>query len=443
MIYTIAEITATIMDCIILFAFLIYSLSFKSLRRFTKITVTASFFAVMLLNIVILNYHFVLEGAFIALYFAILFVFSKWALQGEWWHQLVLVLIGLGGIFVTNTALIIASSIILKEDYADIILMRNPARIFLLFLSKLILTSLLLPISSFVRKKKLPLQLTQSIAMIACLLITIIAGTIIEKMILDHTVQILYANIIMICLAVIDLLLFYVMIQFSAHNQAAMDKIALQTRLIDEEKQLQETLRWSKSVRSLRHDLNNHLLSVRQYITTGDVQKALSYIDKIAGSLPDIPNITDTNDHTLNAILDLKHMVCNQEGIVLKCYLPESMPDYDDVALNTVLGNLMDNAIEAERNETEKEIRIAIEIEGDYLHITVQNRIHEPILVNGKLPETSKKDKQNHGLGLFSVTETVTQNDGVINFFEKDGWLIIDVLMLYEKVTSSLISGKK
>ena len=443
MIYTIAEITATVMDCIILFAFLIYSLSYKPVIHFTKIAVTASFFIVMLLNIAILNYHFVLEGVFIALYFAVLFTFSKLVLQGKWWHQLVLVLIGLGAIFVTNTALIIASSIILKEDYTDIILMRNPARIFLLFLSKLILTSFLLPISNFVRKKKFPLQLTQSIAMIACLMVTIIAGTLIEKMILDHMVPILYANIIMICLAIIDLLLFYLLIQFSAHNQAAMDKIALQTRLNDEEKQLQETLRWSKSVRSLRHDLNNHLLSVRLYISSGDSQKALSYIDKIAGSLPDIPNITDTNDHTLNAILDLKRMVCNQEGIELKCYLPDSMPEYDNVALNTVLGNLMDNAIEAERNETEKEIRISVEIEGDYLHITVQNRIHAPVLVDGKLPETSKNDKQNHGLGLFSVTETVTQNDGVINFFEKDGWLIVDVLMLCEKETSPLTTMKR
>ena len=442
MIYSIAEITATIMDCIILFVFLIYTLSYKPFPLLSRIAITACFFFIMLLNIAILNYHFVLEGAFSILYFIVLFVFSRFVLQGKWLHQLVLILLGFGSLFVTNTAMLIASSVILKEDYSNIILMRNPARVFLLFLSKLTFVSILLPISNYIRKKKLPLQLTQSFAMIISLLVTIVVGTLIEKMLLNQLIPVIYANIMMISLAIIDILLFYILIQFSAHNQAAMDKIALQTRLNDEEKQLQETLRWSKSVRSLRHDLNNHLLSVRLYISSGDSQKALSYIDKIAGSLPDIPNITDTNDHTLNAILDLKRMVCNQEGIELKCYLPDSMPEYDNVALNTVLGNLMDNAIEAERNETEKEIRISVEIEGDYLHITVQNRIHAPVLVDGKLPETSKNDKQNHGLGLFSVTETVTQNDGVINFFEKDGWLIVDVLMLCKKETSPLTTMK-
>lgn len=442
MIYTIAEIIATVMDCIILFVFLIYTLSYKPFPLLSRIAITACFFLIMLLNIAILNYHFVLEGAFSILYFIVLFGFSRFVLQGKWLHQLVLILLGFGSLFVTNTAMLIASSVILKEDYSNIILMRNPARVFLLFLSKLTFVSILLPISNYIKKKKLPLQLTQSFAMIISLLVTIVVGTLIEKMILNQLIPVIYANIMMISLAIIDILLFYILIQFSAHNQAAMDKIALQTRLNDEEKQLQETLRWSKSVRSLRHDLNNHLLSVRQYISSGDSQKALSYIDKIAGSLPDIPNITDTNDHTLNAILDLKRMVCNQEGIALKCYLPDSMPEYDDVALNTVLGNLMDNAIEAERNEAEKEIRISVEIEGDYLHITVQNRIHASVLVDGKLPETSKKDKQNHGLGLFSVTETVTQNDGVINFFEKDGWLIVDVLMLCEKTTSPFTTMK-
>ena len=90
----------------------------------------------------------------------------------------------------------------------------------------------------------------------------------------------------------------------------------------------------------------------------------------------------------------------------------------------------MDNAIEAEKNEPQKEIRLSLESKGAYLHITVQNRIKVPVLVDGKLPNTTKRDKRNHGLGMYSVMETVTQNNVAINIYEKDGWLIVDVLML-------------
>lgn len=66
-----------------------------------------------------------------------------------------------------------------------------------------------------------------------------------------------------------------------------------------------------------------------------------------------------------------------------------------------------------------------ITAKGDYLHITVQNRIQTPVLVDGKLPDTSKRDKRNHGLGMYSVMQTITHNNGTISIYEKDGWFII------------------
>ena len=224
-IYTIAEIIATVMDCIILFVFLIYTLSYKPFPLLSRIAITACFFLIMLLNIAILNYHFVLEGAFSILYFIVLFGFSRFVLQGKWLHQLVLILLGFGSLFVTNTAMLIASSVILKEDYSNIILMRNPARVFLLFLSKLTFVSILLPISNYIKKKKLPLQLTQSFAMIISLLVTIVVGTLIEKMILNQLIPVIYANIMMISLAIIDILLFYILIQFSPKANDCSDHV--------------------------------------------------------------------------------------------------------------------------------------------------------------------------------------------------------------------------
>ena len=126
----------------------------------------------------------------------------------------------------------------------------------------------------------------------------------------------------------------------------------------------------------------------------------------------------------------MKRIICQKEQISLKCYIQKNLEPFDDAAFSTVFGNIMDNAIEAEKTEPNKEIRLSLESKGAYLHITVQNRIHASVLVDGRLPETSKKDKRNHGLGMYSVTETIMKNDGAINIFEQDGWLVVDVLML-------------
>ncbi len=433
MIYTICEYSATVIDCVILFWFLICSLSFKNIYTPLKVAFTILFSALMIVNIALLNYFFTLEGVFTIIYLTILFGFSRAVLQGKWWYQLVLALVGLAAIFLTNAIITILSSLILNEEYSDLLIMRNPARIILLFFSKIVLLCMLIPIANLIQKMKITLHVFQSFIAITALIISLIAGITIEKMILENLLPTLYATIIMVSLATINVLLFFITAQFSAQNHAALNQVALQTRLNDEEKKLQESVQWSKSIRTLRHDLNNHLISISQYIKSGENQKALEYIEKISGNLPDIPTYTDTNNSTLNAILDLKRMICLKENISLKCYIQKDLTDFDDAAFSTVFGNLMDNAIEAEKAEPQKEIRLSLESTGDYLHITVQNRIHKPILLNGQLPHTSKKDKRNHGLGMYSITETVAQNNGAINIYEKDGWFIVDILMLCGK----------
>ena len=430
MIYSIAEFIATLADCAILSCFLIFALSFKNIPTVLKILFTSLFSAVMVLNIVILNYHYTLEGVFTIIYLIVLLSFSMIALQGKWWRQLVLSLVGLATIFLTNAVITVLSSLILQAEYDDLLLMRNPTRIFLLFLSKLCLICILIPAASIIKKKKITLHLMQSAVSIMALTASIIAGITIEKMILENLLPSKYATIIMGSLIIINLLLIVILAQFTIQNQAQLNQVALQTRLNDDEKKLKESVEWSNSVRTLKHDLSNHMISISQYIKSGEDSKALEYIEKICGNLPDAPAYTDTNNPTLNAILDLKRIICQKEQISLKCYIQKDLAPFDDAAFSTVFGNIMDNAIEAEKKEPNKEIRLSLESKGAYLHITVQNRIHAPVLVDGKLPETSKKDKRNHGLGMYSVTETIMKNDGAINIFEQDGWLVVDVLML-------------
>jgi sensor histidine kinase regulating citrate/malate metabolism len=71
-------------------------------------------------------------------------------------------------------------------------------------------------------------------------------------------------------------------------------------------------------------------------------------------------------------MVDLKRMICSREGISLKCYIQTDLSNFDDVSFSTIFGKLMNNAIEAERNEPEKEIRISLEMAGAY-HNTESN----------------------------------------------------------------------
>ena len=288
---------------------------------------------------------------------------------------------------------------------------------------------MLIPISNLVQKSKLVLNLMQCVTAITTLFLMILIGVSIEKLILDEAVSVLWATVILSCIVAISLLLFFILIQFSVHNKTVEQRTMLETKLDYEEIKMRETLQWSKSVKTLRHDLNNHLIFISDYIKNGNEDKALQYINRITEKINKIPQYVNTENPAVNAVLDLKRMVCEKENIDLKCYIENSLPEFDDVTFCSIFGNLIDNAIEAEINEEQKEIRLSLKSAGDYLHITIQNRIHKPVLKNGAIPRTSKKDKKNHGIGLDSAIETIIQINGVIDFQEQNDWFIVDMLI--------------
>ena len=208
-----------------------------------------------------------------------------------------------------------------------------------------------------------------------------------------------------------------------------MKQVFLETQLRNSEIKLQESLQWSNSVRTLQHDLNNHLITISEYLKENNVSKALSYIKKI--SVNNAVNLvfTDTNSPALNAMIDLKRIVCKENNIDLKCYMQTDLPDFDDVSFSIVFGNLFDNAIEAEIREEVKEIRLSVDMFGTNLHIVIQNRISKQVLINGKLPKTSKLDKKRHGIGMNNIIDTVNSRNGAVEFYEQDDWFIADVLL--------------
>ena len=121
MIYTVAEYIATILDSIILVGFLIYALSFREMKTPKKIFLSLLFAGLFFATTTVLNSFLTLEGVFIVLYCAVLFCFARIALKGTWLRQFLAVLVELAAIFFVNSVITIISSLVLKEEFADLL----------------------------------------------------------------------------------------------------------------------------------------------------------------------------------------------------------------------------------------------------------------------------------------------------------------------------------
>lgn len=437
MIYTISEWAATILECALLFWFLIAALSYKELSAPRKFIGTSAFFVLLNSIIFFFNYWYVIEGWYTLFYMLVLFLFCRLMLKQKFWQQGIVILLAFMCIYVINLIVMHCSAAILNVPPEAVLTLRNPVRVFLLFITKAALFLALYILSFLYRKRKIFFSTSQCIVMFCVFLITFCIGVTLERIQLEGHVEDWESAAIVICLIVINCLLFFVMYLISAQNHIKMNHALLKIEMQNEKEKLEESILWSKEIETLRHDLKNHLFCITEFIKGDDSERALQYIGKLSARVQkDLPNRFMTSHPALNAILNLKKMICVENEIDLKCFIIEELPEFDDVDLCIILSNLLDNAIEAEKKEDAPEICLSISTVGGYLRIILKNKISDSVLEGNKALKTSKQDKKLHGFGILSVSETVQKNDGMQEFYEEKGWFVANILLKIQDANS-------
>ena len=114
------------------------------------------------------------------------------------------------------------------------------------------------------------------------------------------------------------------------------------------ERHLNEVRSIHREMRAFKHDYHNHLQTLRGHIAAGDMARALGYIDELDARLKSVDTIIKTGNVSADAILSSKIAQAKAAGIAVtvKANIPDVMA-LSDVELRIVLGNLLDNAIEA------------------------------------------------------------------------------------------------
>lgn len=212
-------------------------------------------------------------------------------------------------------------------------------------------------------------------------------------------------------------------------NLAYQQQIGLCNRQAAErEAAYQETKR-------VRHDLNGYLVDLKTAIQSGKLGDAEKKIDALLEQNQIYRNnISRSGNLVIDSLINYKFSIAQKEGIAMRCYVfvPEQMP-FDGADLCIILGNLLDNAMEAvDQLLTEKryiEVNIS-QIKGN-LCITIQNPYEGKIQRNNKGQIlTNKKDYLNHGLGLSSVQRSAEKYNGEL-VADYEGELFKVTVLLY------------
>ena len=177
--------------------------------------------------------------------------------------------------------------------------------------------------------------------------------------------------------------------------------------------------REERQVRTLRHDLRNHLTALRGLVELGDEGKALQYIDQLADSSALRGGKRLCENDAANAVLSAKAEAMGRAGLTadFAVSLPKSLP-LGDADLCALLGNALDNAMEAAERAEDKTVVLRCRVEKGLFMLRVENAYA------GELPpglSTTKADKTSHGFGLAGMREIAERLGGSLEIRAGDG----------------------
>ena len=187
------------------------------------------------------------------------------------------------------------------------------------------------------------------------------------------------------------------------------------------EKHLNEVRSIHKEMRGYKHDFHNHLQALKGQLEAGEVDRALAYIEQLDNQLMNVDTLLKTGNVSLDAILSAKIAQAKAENIAVtvKANVPDALT-ISDLELSIIIGNLLDNAIEACRTLMgERFIRIFISMKGNMLYFSMLNAAGEKMKKTGSLFATHKGGV--HGFGLRRAEAILEEHGGWVKYNSEDG----------------------
>ena len=321
-----------------------------------------------------------------------------------------------------NTAVLFGCSLLLQESVASFIQQQDIARIATVLLTKIlyffvgkILNGLL-----FERKN---LVNWQWIVIGCSLVFSTVAGKTLITLSRDFPgIQMQEQKLMLLCVSCIwlmCLIMYFVVQQMSKDNQTKLEYELMKEKEKYSKESMEIIKRSNEELREFKHDLKNYLLPLQEAMETMPQSEMAKVWEKINQKIEDVQTLIQTGNSYVDSMINTKITLARSEKVDVKCTILSKMEGIDDLEFCSVFGNLMDNAIEAERKVIEKkEIIIFVEEKMGYLRLEIQNKIEKSVLNENSSLNTTKKDTSSHGIGHKSIKRTMQKVGGALKDYE-------------------------
>lgn len=234
--------------------------------------------------------------------------------------------------------------------------------------------------------------------------------------------------IIVIILIVINILIFFLYEQQAKYFAVKEDikqlhnHIDRQRLFYDNEKEM-----WERESME-RHDMKNYFISLVKHIDDGDYDMLKEAIHEKINILNAKTRVISSGNRDIDVILNYKIADAIEKGIKVETHFDIvntlNMVVEDMVVL---LGNALDNAVEAAVKTENPYIRIEIGCSRGILDINISNTFKDQVHIDSNMLIKSTKNQQGHGWGIKSMKKIVDKYDGTLIMSSQDNMFTLHI----------------
>ncbi len=226
-------------------------------------------------------------------------------------------------------------------------------------------------------------------------------------------------------LILINVISFF-MISVLNNSHKTAEELSLMKQQDEMRKQYAENIKYRyDEIRRIRHDMKQSYTVLETLLSQNQISEALEYIRAGKSAIIQTEVIIDVGNEFVNSILNTKLSAAKQLGIEVICSCAKDISGIEAVDMCTLLGNMLDNAIEAAEQcpPPKRLIEIKITSSDGKVVIHAMNSIKGSVLDENNELNTTKQDSAEHGFGVKSIRLIAKKYSGTVNYFEENGEL--------------------
>lgn len=195
----------------------------------------------------------------------------------------------------------------------------------------------------------------------------------------------------------------------------------------------------SSNLRGLRHDMNNHIGIIYGLLDTKQFNKLKNYLNGLYENLQEANDIIIVNNEILSIILNNKKHLATEMRIQLVTWIEVKDFVLTEIEICSLIGNILDNAIEATEKvpidaiDIEREIKFVCVEKEEGWYIDCKNPFVEVPMITEEGLITTKKNKESHGIGSRTMQDIIKKYNGRLEYSTEGNNFIVKIFISKRK----------